>query len=138
MNWLAQVAAPGGGAGGGGGSSIPIFGGILMLLFVLLIIAAAVSLWGLIFSKAGYSFWFGLLMLVPIGNFIWLLIFAFSKWPIQQEVEMLRQRAGFGAGGAGGFGPSGFPVGPPADGGYAPPQAGATGGHSTPPPPPRQ
>lgn len=43
-----------------------------------------------IFSKAGYSKWRGLLMLIPIVNLIIFLMFAFSKWPIltgQQKVS---------------------------------------------------
>lgn len=46
--------------------------------------------WMLICSKAGYSKWLGLLMIVPIVNLIWFLIFAFSKWPTltgQQRVS---------------------------------------------------
>jgi len=44
--------------------------------------------WIFICSKAGYSKWLGLLMLVPLVNVIFFLYFAFSRWPIlkgQQE-----------------------------------------------------
>ncbi len=83
-----------------GGAEIVII--LFVLAFYVLLIAFMVFVAGTIFRKAGYSFWFGLLMLVPIGNFIWLLIFAFSKWPIQHELEMYR---------AGVAVPHGFPVG---------------------------
>ncbi len=32
-------------------------------------------------------------MFVPIANFILLLVLAFGKWPIQRELEALRQQA---------------------------------------------
>jgi hypothetical protein len=35
----------------------------------------------LLFSKAGYSGWWSLLMLIPIVNLITLYVFAFSDWP---------------------------------------------------------
>jgi len=47
-------------------------------------------------------------MLVPLVNLVWFLIFVFSKWPIQAELEMLR-----GRGGMSGYGGGGFPVPPP-------------------------
>lgn len=113
MNLLLQAAYPSGGSGGGGGGSSAgaLIAGVLMLLFVVVIVAAVVSIWGIIFSKAGYSFWMALLMLVPVANLVWLLIFAFSKWPIQVEVERLRAQGNYATGG--------FPVGPAM--GYAPP-----------------
>lgn len=41
-------------------------------------------------SKAGYSGALSLLMLIPIANFVILLVFAFSKWPIEQRLEASR------------------------------------------------
>ena len=73
-----------------------------MFVFVLAIMAFMIFVWGTIFQKAGYSFWLALLMIVPLANLVWLLIFAFSEWPIQRELNMLR-------GGRSG----GFPVMPP-------------------------
>ena|SRR5688572_32628187 len=110
MHILMQYSSGGGSGGPNAGAAIV---GIIMFVFILAIIAAAVCLWGMIFSKAGYSFWFALLMFVPLANLIWLLIFALSKWPVQQEVERLRmQVASLGGGYTGGF-----PVAPQA-GGY--------------------
>lgn len=36
---------------------------------------------GAIAKKAGFSRWFGLLMLVPLVNIAFIWIFAFIKWP---------------------------------------------------------
>jgi hypothetical protein len=45
------------------------------------------AIWWQIFKKAGYSGALGLLMIVPIVNFILLLYLAFSDWPIQRDLE---------------------------------------------------
>jgi len=68
------------------------------------ILILALYVWGTIFKKAGYSFWMCLLMIIPLVNLIWILIFAFSKWPIHQELEMYRGRYGQAT--------SGFPMTP--------------------------
>ena len=115
MMQLLMQAYPGGGGGGGGGGA-EMIGGVIGLLFVLLIVAAILSIWGLIFKKAGYSFWLCLLMVIPLVNLIWLLIFALSTWPIHRELEHYRAQMGYSG--------SGFPVG------HAPP------GAPVPPPPP--
>jgi len=36
----------------------------------------------------------GLLMLIPLGNIVLLFILAFSTWPIQKELELLRSPTG--------------------------------------------
>lgn len=56
---------------------------IMMLIFAALI---ALPFW-FIFTKAGYSKWLSLLMLVPIVNVIMLYFFAFSTWPIHRGAE---------------------------------------------------
>jgi|SRR6478609_1023621 hypothetical protein len=43
-----------------------------------------------IISRAGYSGWWVLIMLVPIVNVVMLLVFAFKEWPIQRELRELR------------------------------------------------
>ncbi|MDZ7753185.1 MAG: hypothetical protein U5S82_16375 [Gammaproteobacteria bacterium] len=53
-------------------------GPLMMLVMAAVII---VPFW-FIFSKAGYSKWLSLLMIVPLVNVILLYFFAFSKWPI--------------------------------------------------------
>jgi hypothetical protein len=46
-----------------------------------LLIQAAI--FGAIFRKAGYSGWLGLLMAIPLVNFITLLWFATAHWPLE-------------------------------------------------------
>ena len=81
-----------------------IAGMLCVLVLGLGMIVLAIFIWGNIFSKAGYSFWFCLLMFVPLANLIWLIIFAFSYWPIQRELDAYRGQYGR---------TGGFPVGPP-------------------------
>ena len=57
-------------------------GAILFLLFLII--------WWRIFAKAGYSGALSLLMLVPIANVIVILVLAFGRWPIEDEVQRLR------------------------------------------------
>jgi amino acid transporter len=80
-------------------------------------------------AKAGYNGWLSLLMLVPLVNFVIILMFAFTEWPIERERNALR--AGMGGGGyppQGGFG-GGSPFGTPQP--PAPPQLGTWGPPTT-------
>lgn len=52
-------------------------GPLMMLVMAALVI---LPFW-FIFSKAGYSKWLSLLMVVPIINVILLYFLAFTKWP---------------------------------------------------------
>ncbi len=69
--------------------------GVMIALFVLGIITAVTIIkaivFCMIFAKAGYHWALGLLMLVPIACIIMLFVLAFGKWPIQRELEQLRQ-----------------------------------------------
>ncbi|MCP4610157.1 MAG: hypothetical protein GY845_15720 [Planctomycetes bacterium] len=49
-----------------------------------------------IFSKAGYSWAFGLLMLLPMSELVIPLILAFMDWPVCQELRLLKQEPGSG------------------------------------------
>ncbi|WP_439889152.1 hypothetical protein ACSX1C_09140 [Pseudomonas sp. MBLB4123] len=53
------------------------FGPLMMLLLTALVILP----FCLIFKKAGYSQWLGLLMIVPLVNLVLLYFLAFSAWP---------------------------------------------------------
>src|SRR3954464_15992368 len=64
--------------------------GGFFLFFMLIIVVMVVGMWGLMFKKAGYNFWLGLLMLLPEANFIMMIWFLVAKWPVQQEVERVR------------------------------------------------
>lgn len=52
-------------------------GPLMMLVMAAVVI---VPFW-FIFSKAGYSGWLSLLMVVPLVNLILLYFLAFSRWP---------------------------------------------------------
>ena len=69
---------------------------ILTLVVLLIVLAVTIVLtaviWCKLFSKAGYHWTRGLLMLVPIANIIMPFILAFGEWPIQKELQHLRQR----------------------------------------------
>ena len=67
---------------------------VIFILFVLMAMAIAVTVWGLLYRKAGYSFWLGLVMVVPLANLAMLIWFLVAKWPIQQELERLRALQG--------------------------------------------
>jgi hypothetical protein len=96
--------------------------GIMMILVGLVVIIFMFFIWGMIFKRAGYSMAMALLMFIPLVNIIWLLVFAFSKWPVQKEVEDLRARMVPGPmyPPAGGYPPPGYPQGypPQAPAGY--------------------
>jgi hypothetical protein len=62
---------------------MPIYGLVICLILVVLII---IPFW-FIFSKAGYSKWLSLLMVVPIINVVMLYFLAFSAWPSQRETQ---------------------------------------------------
>jgi len=83
------------GFGGPSGEEAIAAMGVGLLLFFLFIMAVSVVLtiviWWKIFSKAGWSGALGLLMLVPIVNFIMALYVAFATWPIQRELEALKR-----------------------------------------------
>jgi hypothetical protein len=73
--------------------------GLFGVLFVLgFFILGLVVNW-MIASKAGYNGVLSLLMFIPFVNLIVLLIFAFSKWPVQRELELLRAGTGSWPGG---------------------------------------
>jgi hypothetical protein len=66
---------------------------IMFMLFVSLIVAAIkVLIFCKIFSKAGYCWALGLLMLVPIANIIAAFFLAFADWPIRKELRLLKQQ----------------------------------------------
>ena len=70
--------------------AIPVVAGGCFILFAvlmgLLISIFMVWLFCRIFSKAGYSWAFGLLILVPFGQIIILLILAFGDWPALRQI----------------------------------------------------
>jgi hypothetical protein len=90
---------------------------VYLAIFVIGIIAAVK-----VVTKAGYSGWWILITIIPFVGTVFVLIFAFSTWPVTREVQMLRAQLA-GTRGYGGFG--GMPTrgqGPlgPTSGGTAP------------------
>ena len=65
-----------------------IFGIFLTLIVVII----TTLIFCKIFSKAGYCWALGLLMLVPIANIIMPFVLAFGDWPIRKELRLLKQQ----------------------------------------------
>jgi len=68
---------------------VAAFMGIWLLAILAFLVITVIAYWK-IFSKAGFSGALSLLMLVPIANFVMLLVLAFSEWPLEREVALLR------------------------------------------------
>jgi hypothetical protein len=69
-------------------------GGILILFIafiVLVLTAIKVFSFCKIFSKAGYSWAFGLLMLLPMAEIVIPLVLAFTDWPVCRELRLFKQ-----------------------------------------------
>ena len=64
---------------------------IFMTLIVLGFTAIKVFSFCKIFSKAGYSWAFGLLMGLPMSEVVIPLILAFMDWPVCKELRLLKQ-----------------------------------------------
>jgi hypothetical protein len=100
---------------------------LIYLAVAVLGIIAAVK----IVTKAGYSGWWVLIAFIPLVGSVFVLIFAFSTWPVTREVQMLRaQLAGVGGYG-GGYGAGRQSVYTGGQGGYGvpanqPPRSGVT------------
>ncbi len=65
---------------------------VIMLVISLVSLVISIVAWWSIYSKAGYSGALSLLFFIPIAGLVMFLVFAFSKWPILRELEMLRQQ----------------------------------------------
>lgn len=58
---------------------------LLQLIFFLIGVAIVIIPFWKIYSKAGFSKWLSLLMIVPLINLIVLYVVAFSSWPAQRQ-----------------------------------------------------
>lgn len=65
---------------------------VFAVLLALIVLALTVLIFCRYFSKAGYSWALGLLMLVPIANIIMPFVLAFGDWPIHKQLRQLRQQ----------------------------------------------
>jgi len=73
----------------------PVFGAIFfifMMLMGLIMFVIQILVFCKIFSKTGFSWAFGLLMLVPIANLVMLFVLAFAEWPIERELRSFKQQ----------------------------------------------
>lgn len=94
------------------GTSTGFLAGLGVILFIYLALAvvgivAAVK----VVTKAGFSGWWVLIAFVPIVGTIFVLIFAFSTWPVTREVQRLRAELA-AARGYGGFAGTARPAAP--------------------------
>lgn len=60
----------------------------LSLFVIVALVAIAWQLW----YKAGYSGWWGLLMVFPPFGIISLGVLAFSRWPVHEALSNIRRR----------------------------------------------
>ena len=74
--------------------AIALLMSMFMIFIFLVVTALMVFAYCKIFSKAGYSWALGLLMLVPIANIIMPFVLAFGDWPILKEIRRLREQQG--------------------------------------------
>jgi len=65
---------------------------MFMFFVALIVVAIKILIFCKIFSKAGYCWALGLLMLVPIANIIAAFFLAFADWPIRRELRLLKQQ----------------------------------------------
>jgi hypothetical protein len=65
---------------------------MFVVSMVLIAFAIKVLIFCKIFSKAGYSWALGLLILVPFVNIIAAFFLAFADWPIRKELRSLKQQ----------------------------------------------
>ncbi len=60
---------------------------IIILFIAIIAVATGVLPWFWIYKKVGYSPAMGCLMLIPIANIIMLYFLAFTRWPIERELQ---------------------------------------------------
>jgi heme/copper-type cytochrome/quinol oxidase subunit 2 len=68
---------------------------MVVVIAIIVLLMAILFTWSFcrIFKKAGYSWAWGLLWLVPIGNIVAILMLAFGDWPIHKEIQNLKSPA---------------------------------------------
>jgi len=64
---------------------------VFMVFIGLVVTAITVFCFCRIFSKAGYSWAFGLLMLLPMAGIVIPLILAIMEWPVSRELRLFKQ-----------------------------------------------
>ncbi len=66
------------------------FGPWELMLIVIIGLLFILPYWK-IFSKAGFSGWLSLTLIVPILNIIMLFYLAFAEWPVRRELNRMKQ-----------------------------------------------
>ncbi|MBW1991692.1 MAG: hypothetical protein JRI59_06185 [Deltaproteobacteria bacterium] len=62
----------------------------LMPLLVLILVGVSVFAWWTIFAKTGFPRGLAFAWIIPLVGFLVFLWFAFSDWPVLQELRRLR------------------------------------------------
>jgi hypothetical protein len=75
---------------------VPIWLGPLLIIEIVIFVVSVLA-WLQIITKAGYSGWWLLVGLLPFVNAILFLVFAFSRWPIQQRLEAAERSTWYGS-----------------------------------------
>lgn len=127
-----------------GPETVGIVTGVVLAVLWLAMFGFTVYCYMRIARKAGWTLWHGLLVLVPIANLAFMIMFVFMEWPVERrlrEAEARLAMMGGGpsysdpSGGYGGYGAAGYgsaaPYGAPAAPAY-----GAAPAESTSPVPP--
>ena len=74
---------------------------VILILFIAFIVLAftAIKVFSFcrIFSKVGYSWAFGLLMLLPMAEIVIPLILAIMEWPVSRELRLFKQEQSSGS-----------------------------------------
>ena len=74
---------------------------LMLILFITFIVLAftAIKVFSFcrIFSKAGYSWAFGLLMLLPFSEIVIPLVLALIDWPVCKELRLFKQEQSSGS-----------------------------------------
>jgi len=73
-------------------TTVAVLLAVLIILVVLMGLILTILIFCKIFSKAGYSWALGLLMLVPVANIIMPFVLAFGDWPIHKQLRQLKQQ----------------------------------------------
>jgi hypothetical protein len=82
-------------------SRMPDPGQVILILFVtfIVLIVTVIKVFSFcrIFSKAGYSWAFGLLMLLPLAEIVIPLVLALIEWPVCKELRLFKQEQSGGS-----------------------------------------
>jgi len=73
-------------------STSPVNAGLLvgLIVFYVAVLIFLIVAYVRVVQKSGFSGWWVLMGIVPIGNIIVLGLWAFKEWPIRRELEYLR------------------------------------------------